>query len=582
MQSYLLTSAIALGILLALYYLLLQRESLYRFNRFYLLGAVVMALVLPLISIPIYVEAPAMPEMAITQLPVQNVVMPNAAAPVKDGISLPYFLWGAYGLVTLLLGIRFARNIARFYSVKKQHATLPYKGATVVLMDGPVAPHTFFSSIFVSREDYNNRHAEPELFTHELAHVCQKHTLDILFIEVVKTLFWFNPLLYFYKRAIQLNHEFLADAATLSQHHNVTNYQSLLLGKAHPQLQFALASSINFSITKKRFIMMTKTTPKRKAILLKLAALPVLAGLVYAISTETVARESTINRSNPQQTVNDTTDYRKKRDAYYSGVKIIIDDQANNVYINKPYEELSEAEKERYYLFVPEATGMKSIPEKEYAKLQNKKGYYVEVDGQPIDNNVLLKHKSEEFVHHIFLTRAKESLTKERPQIFEYYLYTLPYYNKHIKTQEPTHYPDSIFSMSITKVYKDDKVVAEAKPIAYSNVKATKAFNGKDVVNYTSVDRMPQYPGGVEKFTGLVAASFTAPASANPAITTYYLNFIIEPDGQMSYAKVLNAEDEATTTEMIRILKTGENWKPGTLNSKAVRTSYTLPVRLNQ
>jgi beta-lactamase regulating signal transducer with metallopeptidase domain len=587
MQPYIVTSSIALSTFLALYYLLLQRESMHRFNRFYLLGAVAASLILPFVNIPIYIEvqpatvlATPMPVAVSTTAAVAHAAPVIAAAPQSINY-LPYILWGLYGVVALALGVRFALNIVRFYRIKKHSSTIAHKGTTVVVMDTDVPPHTFLGSIFVSRSDYENRHAKPELFTHELAHVYQRHTLDILFIEAVKTVLWFNPLLYFYKRAIQLNHEFLADAATLSTHHSVTNYQSLLLSRAQPALQLALASSINFSVTKKRFLMMTKTTAKGKALLLKLAALPVLAGLVYALSTETVARERDFKHTGAPQTVKDTTDYRKKRDAYYSGVTIVIDDQANNVYINKPYEQLSEAEKDRYYLYVPEGTGMKSIPGKEYAKLQNKKGYYVEIDGRPIDNSELLKHKPEEFVHHTFVTRAKESLTKERPQIFEYSLYTLPYYNTHIKTQEKAHYPDSIFSMSITKVYKDGKVVAAAKPAKVYNVKASKKYSEKDVVNYTGVDKMPQYPGGIEKITGLLAAQFNAPETANPDITTYYLTVIIEPNGQLGYAKVLNAEDEATALEMIRILKTADNWTPGTLNGKAVRTSYTFKVNLN-
>jgi BlaR1 peptidase M56/Gram-negative bacterial TonB protein C-terminal len=287
MTAFLLTSGIAMAVLLAVYHLLLQREKMHRFNRFFLLGAIVVSLILPFIKIPIYVKAAAIAHETINP---QEILL-KATPPVESIIYWPYVLWGVYGLVTLLFTIRFALNIYRFYSVKKQSNTLPYKGATVVLLDDAVAPHTFFSSIFVSHEDYNNRHAKPELFTHELAHVNQRHTLDILFIEALKTLMWFNPLIYFYKRAIQLNHEFLADAATLKQHYNVTNYQSLLLGKAQPSLQFALASSINFSITKKRFLMMTKTTTKGKATMLKLAALPVLAGLVYALSTKTVAQQ---------------------------------------------------------------------------------------------------------------------------------------------------------------------------------------------------------------------------------------------------------------------------------------------------
>src|SRR5690606_39098385 len=110
-------------------------------------------------------------------------------------------------------------------------------------------------------------------------------TLDILFIEALKTIFWFNPLLYFYKKAIQLNHEFLADEAVLNTNHNTAGYQNLLLQLTSGST-VALASNINFSITKKRFIMMTKTTPKLLALSKQFLLLPVLAGLFFISCAE--------------------------------------------------------------------------------------------------------------------------------------------------------------------------------------------------------------------------------------------------------------------------------------------------------
>jgi len=582
MTDFILKSAASMAALLLLYYALLQNQKMHRFNRFYLLGALVFSIALPFISIPVYVAVKAPIAIAINTATAIHIPAVGNNSILSPKINyMPYVLWGIYSLVTLLLMFRFIYNLWQFKKQVVQHERQQYKDAMLVLVNDAIVPHTFLNYIFINKDEYQNRSIEPELFTHELAHVTQRHTLDILFIEVLKTLMWFNPLLYLYKRAIQLNHEFLADENVLTQTNNVITYQQLLLQRATPHTSYALASSLNFGTTKKRFTMMTKTTQKNKALLLKLAALPVLAGLVYSLSIETVAQQVPSDKAVANVSLNDSAAYKKKRDAYYSNVKVVIDDQANNVYINKPYEQLTEGQKSRYYFTLPEAREMKFIPETEYKKLQNKKGYRVEVDGIQIDNTDLLKRSSKEFVYYFFLTRAKKSLTKERPQIFEYFLYTAPYYNTHFKNQEPTHYPDSIFKVSIIKEYKNDKVVAAAKPKKFHNVKAAMDYlGGKGAINYTNVDKMPQYPGGLEKFSTLVTSNYKAPQTANPDITTYYLNFVIETDGEMSYATVINAEDEGTTREIIRILKTSENWKPGELNGKPVRTSYTLPIHL--
>jgi beta-lactamase regulating signal transducer with metallopeptidase domain len=582
-----------MGVLLAVYYLFLSKEKMHHFKRFYLLGSLVLSLCVPFINIPVYVEA-----VQQVQTETQAIVnMPNGTAgaeafvtPLPDEPKIdysPYLVVSAYLLVTLILGARFIANMARFYSLKKHNASQPYKDATLVLLDDPVQPHSFLGTIFLNRREHENGHIAAEVYTHELTHIKQRHTLDILFVEVLKTLFWFNPLLYLYKHAIQLNHEFLADEHTINQFRNIPTYQKMLLDKAMPYNNLVLASSINFNVTRQRFIMMTKTTTKTKGLILKLAVLPVIGGVIYALSTETVAQQVPVKGKAPVEAVasaslKDSTDYKKRRDAYYSGVKVLIDDQANNVYIDKPFEQLTEKDKGRYYFYVPDGYPMSYLSEAHYKKLQDKKGYYVEIDGNPVDNAELKNHSTEEFVYHNMITKARKSLTKERPQIFEYYLYTLPYYNKHFKNKELTHFPDTVYTVSILKEYKEDKVVAAAKPKKFSTVNAAmKYLNEKEAYNYTDVDKMPQYPGGIQKFKELIAGNFKKPASANQDISTYYLNVIISQGGTLVHARILNEDNAAATNEMVRVLKMSATWKPGIVKGKPVTTSYTLPVQIN-
>ncbi|MFP9116531.1 M56 family metallopeptidase [Flavobacterium sp. RNTU_13] len=295
METYILKSILLLGIFLAAYHLLLSREKMHRFNRFYLLGSLLFSLVLPVITIPIYVEAEASP-------PPEEAMQLVAAAPVAttEVVQTPYLFYaavGGYVLVVTLLAVRFMLNILKFYRAKRGKTLLDYKGATLVLLKDEMPPHTFLNYIFISDKEYERRLTEPELLTHELAHVHQKHTLDVLFIELLKTVFWFNPFLYLYKRAIQTNHEFLADDAVIHQHLNITTYQSLLLDKATPPMAYALASSINFSLTKKRFIMMTKTTTRLKAALLQASVLPVFAALVLIFSVEVEAQSVPVSKT---------------------------------------------------------------------------------------------------------------------------------------------------------------------------------------------------------------------------------------------------------------------------------------------
>ena len=117
------------------------------------------------------------------------------------------------------------------------------------------------------------------MYTHELVHVNQKHTIDILFIEVLKVFFWFNPLFIFYKKAIQLNHEFLADEEIVKTYNNVPFYQNLLLQKGIGTQTIYLASNLNYLVTKKRLIMMTKSTSQTIATIKKIAILCIASNI---------------------------------------------------------------------------------------------------------------------------------------------------------------------------------------------------------------------------------------------------------------------------------------------------------------
>lgn len=614
MESYLVKSAIIMAVLLGVYFALLQREKMYRFNRYYLLGTLVLSLVLPLISIPVYVESVPVPEEAFQ---VMADVPFTAQEVVENSVDYrPVVLLSLYMAVTLFLTVRFVRNLMHFRLVKRSNSTMPFKEATLVLINDGIPPHTFFSNIFVSRADYENRHAEPELFTHELAHVNQYHTFDVLFAEIIKTLMWFNPLLYVCKHAIQLNHEFLADEATIKHHQNITSYQHLLLGKSHLSQQFSLASSINFSITKKRFIMMTKTTSKNKAILLKLLSLPVLALLLITLSTKTIAQQPAAVPATNQVTDND-------RDEYYSGVRVKIEDKAKGITINKMYEELTKAEKDRYMFDVPARRSKKQPTAKEFESYKNKKNYAIWIDNKNVDNSVLNKYKPEDFALTVGSFVHKNARTKQHPQQYQFTLYTHAYYDKHFAT---FHYPGDTYQMNITKEFKNGKEVAgraeivnpeggktiisantadedfsytlkdnaiskglkegaeevtgNRTPSDFIKIHATEPYDGKGMVGYNELSKKPEYPGGIQELLKFVSQEFGVNWATTRTPKRYYVQIVIENDGTMSYVKVHNADDDETSQKIAEVLKQAEKWEPAEQNGNAVRASYHIPFTI--
>jgi beta-lactamase regulating signal transducer with metallopeptidase domain len=284
MTDFLIKSTFCLFVLLGAYHLFLEREKIHKFNRFYLLFSLIFSLTIPFITIEI-----------IQEIPKSNIEIDSIEAGtfiVKEATNyLPTLLWSLYVLVTFLFTVKFIRNIIKFISKIKSNTTINYKNAKLILLKEKTLPHTFLNSIFINENDYQNRNIEEELYTHELTHVTQKHTLDILFIEILKTIFWFNPIFHFYKKAIQLNHEFLADEKVVKSYNNVPFYQNLLLSKATVNHTFYLASNLNYLVTKKRLIMMTKTTKPSLALFRKLAVTPIIIGLFFMLCLKTVAQE---------------------------------------------------------------------------------------------------------------------------------------------------------------------------------------------------------------------------------------------------------------------------------------------------
>ena len=271
---------------------------MHRFNRFYLLINLIFSLLIPFISIEI-IEEITTPVTA----PIPMSFSGGTMVIAEETNYLEQIVWGIYVLVTAILTFRFIRNIVTFYQLKKNNATLSFQNATLVLLQEPVLPHTFMNTIFINEAEYQERKIEKELFAHEMTHVNQKHTLDVLFIELIKTIFWFNPLFILYKKAIQLNHEFLADEKVVQSYKNIPFYQSLLLSKASCNPPLYLASNLNFQVTKKRFLMMSRNSSKRIILGKQLALLPIFTALFCYFCIDSVAQVQTKKQNQKEKTI---------------------------------------------------------------------------------------------------------------------------------------------------------------------------------------------------------------------------------------------------------------------------------------
>ena len=442
MIDFLIKSTFILTLFLGFYQLFLEHEKTYRFNRYYLLLSIAISFVIPFLTfeiikiIPVvensnYISSSKIPT-AFVESNIHENYIDESGKQYKETINyVPYILWSFYVVTTLVLMIRFITNCFKLIAKAKSNPNVKYKNANLVLIDEKTLPHTFLSFVFINFDDYNNRNIEEELYTHELVHVTQKHTLDILFIEFLKVIFWFNPIFIFYKKAIQLNHEFLADDEIVKTYNNITFYQNLLLQKGSDNQAIYLTSNLNYLSTKKRLIMMTKNTSHKIALLKKIAIIPILAGIVYFFCIEVVAQEKVIH-TNSQIKTSDLTDKDKIRDSYYKGVYVKIhDEKANrkNVFL---YENLSLEDRRKYLNFIPEMRVENEIPEPLFEKMKTK-NLAVWINGKVQTKEEISKYKRTDFSYYSYSFVYKNARSKRFPQAYQYSLHTKKYFDENLK-----------------------------------------------------------------------------------------------------------------------------------------------------
>ena len=295
MIVYVLKFSACLLILQVFYKLFLEKESIHRLKRYYLLLAIFAAVIIPSITFTTVVEQPLVSVSEMVLISEGDMIVETD----RFLSILVMVAWIVYGMGVIIFGCKFLVNL---FSIRSKIVNNPkqyQKGFTNVLLQKLTVPHTFFSYIFLDKTKYENNEIPEAVHLHEQAHAKQQHSLDILFIELLQIVLWFNPLIYFLKKDIKLNHEYLADAAVINQGISLSLYQEIVLAFSAFEHKTELAHAFNYSSIKKRLTIMKTKTSKQRAWIRSLLLLPLLAILVYGFSQEKVITEKTsLQKSN--------------------------------------------------------------------------------------------------------------------------------------------------------------------------------------------------------------------------------------------------------------------------------------------
>ena len=289
------------AVLVALYHLFLEKEKMHQFNRFYLLFALVLSLLIPLVTFTTIeeVNSNSWAEQVVSQKQNTDYLSPAANITPVIATDKPFdYIGFIYYVGTAVCILRFGRNLWFMMTKVSASRVIPYERAKLILTNDQSVSHSFFNYIFINEAEYDSGRIRPEILRHELGHVRQKHSLDIILAEVLLCFLWFNPAFYLFKKAMVLNHEFIADDHVLQEFKDTERYQRLLLETVSRDSPLVLSSQFNYFITRKRLIMMTKKSRPITLMVKQITVLPLLAGCVLLFSTKVSARLSTKAETN--------------------------------------------------------------------------------------------------------------------------------------------------------------------------------------------------------------------------------------------------------------------------------------------
>ena len=285
MISYILTTTVCWGLFYLLYKLFLSRETFFKLNRVTLLGGLGLGAIIPLLGN--LVEA----KQVIITLPNATIQDTSnwliATTQQENGMQFSWvtLLIGIYLLGLLYFLVVLGAELLKIHRLYQSATITKHPNYSLVATTQLHSPFSFGNAIFISQQSNFTSIELNRIIAHEQAHVEQGHTIDLILLEVVKIIFWFNPLVYWYQQELKDIHEYLADGAVL-QDTPVQQYGKLLIEQSVPGLEVAFANHFIYSQLKKRIHMMTKKRSSQYAYFKYLLVMPLVALFAWNIAAQ--------------------------------------------------------------------------------------------------------------------------------------------------------------------------------------------------------------------------------------------------------------------------------------------------------
>ena len=501
------------------YRLLLSRETFHTVNRVVLLLTAVASFLLPLCVITIHqtVEVPMVEGTVSAGRPM---------ATLADEPDMPWWQRAALGI--FLAGIVAALahqlwSLAQVVRIIRHSERHPQADGTVVCVtDSNLSPFSWLRYIVLSRNDYDN--LNPAVMAHERGHIRRHHTLDLLLVDTLTALQWFNPAMWMLRQDLRAIHEYEADAAVLSHGINMRQYQYLLIQKAVSDCGYSVVNGISHSTLKNRITMMLHKKSSRASLLKLLALLPIV-GTTLALQAETV--NDYVYQQPPKKIVK-----KGSQDA-----TIVLNGQTIEVRADENVVSAGQGLKPIVVGSPNTATDPLVVIDGQVATAEQMKA----LDPKAIDNVSVVKDEETKVI-----------------------------YAQHFNADT---------SNGIIFINTKEYVERGGKGVVAVSVKVP-AKSTEEQEPFDMVEQMPEFPGGVQALMQFLYENIRYPEAAQTAGKQgrVVVQFVVEADGTVSSAKVVRSISEDLDAEALRVVNAMPRWTPGKHKGKAVRVKYTLPV----
>lgn len=305
-SSIMLQIILASGILYGYYHFFLRNKKFHQYNRYYLLLATVISICIPFLSIPVYFDAEETRPILIKTLTAfssenfeEDVIISNLSSPQT------WFTWknifsSLYLLIAVFLFVRFIVALIRIARLINIYPGEKIDTIRFITTNDPATPFSFFRWLFWNNKIEINSDNGQQIFRHELFHIRQKHSWDIIFLEIISITVWLNPFFHLIKKEIKTIHEFLADKFAVEENKE-WDYAELLLMQVLGSHNTRLTNPFFHNQIKRRIAMLTTSQKSGYQYLRKIMVLPLAAIIVglFAFTYKNKAANKTIWSEKP-------------------------------------------------------------------------------------------------------------------------------------------------------------------------------------------------------------------------------------------------------------------------------------------